>query len=235
MRAATPGRMTVLVCALALAFGPWATPGAAEEPAESESVENPGRQALVGQWTLNADLSEDPREKMQEAMQKLRQGGGGGRGGGMGGGGGRGGGMGSGGGRGGGMGGGGGRGGGMDGGGGRGGQEGRRPPAPTFFSAKELTITHIAPAVAIVEPDGLVRTLQPDGEKYQVEHGEGEVKTRWKGDRLVVETKTERAKIKEAWSVSPETGRLTVRLEFEAGGGRMPKIEVDRVYDPVER
>ena len=225
MRVAMPGGMAVLMCAAALAFGPWATPGAAEEPAEPESVENPGRQALVGQWTLNADLSEDPREKMQEAMEKLRQGGGGGRGGGMGGGGGRGG----------GMGGGGGRGGGMDGGGGRGGQEGRRPPAPTFFSAKELTITHIAPAVAIVEPDGLVRTLQPDGEKYQAEHSEGEVKTRWKGDRLVVETKTERAKIKEAWSVSPETGRLTVRLELEAGGGRMPKIEVDRVYDPVER
>jgi len=227
MRAAMPGGMTVLVCALALAFGSWATPGAAEEPAESESVENPGRQALVGQWTLNADLSEDPREKMQEAMEKLRGGGGGGRGGGMGGRGGRGGGMGGGGGRAGG-------GGGMDGGGGRGGQEGRRLPAPTFFSAKELTITHIAPAVAIVEPDGLVRTLQPDGEKYQVEHGEGEVKTRWKGDALVVETKTERGKMKETWSGSPQTGLLTVKLEIEPGGGRMPKVEVRRVYDPAE-
>jgi hypothetical protein len=105
---------------------------------------------------------------------------------------------------------------------------------PTFFSAEKLTITHIAPAVAIVEPDGLVRTLQPDGEKHQAEHGEGEVKTRWKGDRLVVETKTERGKMKETWSVSPETGQLTVALELELGGGPLPKVEVDRVYDPVE-
>ena len=43
---------------------------ASEEPTEPESVERPGRQALVGQWTLNADLSEDPREKMQEAMRE---------------------------------------------------------------------------------------------------------------------------------------------------------------------
>jgi hypothetical protein len=118
---------------------------------------------------------------------------------------------------------------------GRGGEEGRRPPMMTFFSASELTITHLEPAVAIVEPDGLVRTLQPDGEKYQAEHGEGEVETRWKGDSLFVETKTERGKVKETWSVSPQTGQLTVRLEL--GGGRMPAVEVNRVYDrvPVER
>jgi hypothetical protein len=103
-----------------------------------------------------------------------------------------------------------------------------------FFSAEELTITHISPAVAMVEPDGLVRTLQPDGENYQVEHGEGEVKTNWKGDRLAVETKTERGKMKETWSVDLETGRLVVKLEVEPGGGRMPKIEVQRVYEPVE-
>jgi hypothetical protein len=115
----------------------------------------------------------------------------------------------------------------------RGRQQGSPPPMMRFLSARELTITHISPAVAIVEPDGLVRTLQPDGETYQVEHGEGEVETRWNGDRLVVETKTGRGKTKETWSVSPETGRLTVYLEL--GGGRMPKIEVDRVYDPVER
>ena len=117
----------------------------------------------------------------------------------------------------------------------RSGGDGREPPAMmTFFSARELTITHLEPGVAIVEPDGLVRTLQPDGEKYQTEHGEGEVKTRWKGDRLVVETKTERGKMKETWSVSSETGQLTVRLALEFGGGRMPSVEVDRVYDPAE-
>jgi hypothetical protein len=216
--------MTVLVCTTAIvAFGPLAAVGGTEEPSESEKTEYPGRQALVGQWRLNPDLSEDPREKMMEAMQQRRQSGGMGRGGGMGGGGGMG--------RGGGMGGGMGRGGGT----GRGGEEGRRPQMMAFFSADELTITHLEPAVAIVEPDGLVRTLQPDGEKHQVEHGEGEVKTRWDGARLVVETKTERGKMKETWSVSPGTGQLTVRLGLEPGGGRMPAVEVDRVYDPVER
>ena len=40
--------------------------------------------------------------------------------------------------------------------------------------------------------------------------------------------------MKETWSVSPETGQLTVALELELGGGRLPKVEVDRVYDPVE-
>lgn len=219
MRATTPGWLLLLLGGAALALGPRATWGATEEPTEPETVENPGRQALVGQWKLNPDLSEDPREKIEEAMQQPRAGGGGGMsGGGMG--------------RPGGMGGGGGRGRGEGRGGGA--EEGRRPAMTTFFSARELTITHIAPAVAIVEPDGLVRTLQPDGETYQAQHGEGEVKTRWKDDRLVVETKTERGKVKETWSVFPETGRLTVHLELEIGGGRMPKVEVDRVYDRVE-
>lgn len=193
-------------CVVALAVLGLCTPaGATEDAVEAEALAHPGRQALVGQWTLNADLSEDPQEKMREAMQQRMQGGGGG--------GGR-------------------TGGGMGPGGGR---EGRRPPMMSFFSAAELTIPNLAPAVAIVEPDGLVRTLQPDGETYQVEHGEGEVKTRWKGDLLVVETKTERGKMKETWAVSPRTGLLTVKLEIEPGGGRMPKVVVNRVYDPAER
>jgi hypothetical protein len=87
--------------------------------------------------------------------------------------------------------------------------------------------------VAILEPDGLVRTLQPDGEKYQNEHGEGEVNTSWKGDTLVVETKSDRGQMTERWRVSPETGRLTVVLEIQPGGGRMPPIKVNRVYDRV--
>lgn len=212
---------TTATCAVALlAPGPWAPgAGAAEEPVAAV-VARPERHAFIGQWTLNVDLSEDPQEKMREAMEARMQqgGGGGGRGGGMG------------------------RGGGGKGGGGRGGGPGRgsngesrRPPAMAFFAATELTIPHVAPAVAIVEPDGLVRTLQPDGEKYQVEHGEGEVKTRWEGDRLVVETKNERGKMKETWAVSPQTGRLTVQLEIEPGGGRMPKVAVRRVYEPAER
>jgi hypothetical protein len=72
MRAATPGWLLLLVGGVVLAFGPWATLGSTEEPTDRETVENPGRQALVGQWKLNPDLSEDPREKMQEAMRAGR-------------------------------------------------------------------------------------------------------------------------------------------------------------------
>ena len=229
MQTRTPRSVTATACAAALvAFVPLGEARAAEDAPEGRETARTGRQTLVGQWILNPDLSEDPQEKMREAMQKqMQMQGGGGRSGGMG----RGGGMGGQG----GMGGGTGRAGGGGGGMGRGGDdERRRPPMMTFFSADDLTVTHIAPAVAIVEPDGRVRTLQPDGEKYQVEHGEGEVKTRWKGDALVVETKTERGKMKETWSVSPQTGLLTVKLEIEPGGGRMPKVEVRRVYDPAE-
>jgi hypothetical protein len=61
--AAAPRRMFILMGALALAFGPWGAAGATEEQAKSESVESPGRQALVGEWTPNADLSEDPARR----------------------------------------------------------------------------------------------------------------------------------------------------------------------------
>jgi len=204
MRIETLRILAATACGVALvAFGPRTTARASEDPPGAESAKRPARQALVGQWTLNVDLSEDPREKMREAMEKRMQGGGSGMG----------------------------RGGGT----GRGGsQEGQRPAMMTFFSARELAITHLEPAVSIVEPDGLVRTLQPDGEKYQTEHGEGEVKTRWKGDRLFVETKTERGKMKETWSVSQETGQLLVVLEIEPGGGRMPAVTVNRVYDRAD-
>ncbi len=220
MRAATPWWLLLLVGGVVLAFGPWATLGSTEEPTDRETVENPGRQALVGQWKLNPDLSEDPREKMQEAMQKRSDGGGGGMGGGglgrpggiggagmgrPGGGGGTG------------------RPGGMGGGGGRGAEEGRWPPMMSVFSAKELTITHITPAVAIVEPDGLVRTLQPDGEKYQAEHAEGEVRTRWKDARLVVETKTERGRVKETWSVSPRPVGSPCTSSWSLAGDGCPR------------
>jgi len=173
--------------------------------------------ALVGHWKLNPELSEDPREKMRQAME---QGGRGGYPGGLGGGmgrpgggawGGPGGGMGR-------------RGGGPEGDGG----EGPRPTSMAFLTATELTVTNVEPEISIVEPEGLVRNLHPDGKKYATSSG-GEVKTRWDGDRLQVETKSERGQVKETWSVSPATGRLTVELQIQRGG--MAPVSVKRVFD----
>jgi hypothetical protein len=189
---------------------------------ESKASETPvaDRAALVGHWKLNAELSEDPREKLRQAMER---GGGGGYprgpgGGGMGhpGGGGAWGGMGR-------------HGGG--GGGGGGGGDTARPTGMAFLTATELTVTNVEPEVSIVEPEGVVRNLHPDGKKYETSSG-GEVKTRWDGDRLQVETKSERGQVKEIWSVSPETRRLTVELQIQRGG--MAPVGVKRVFDPAK-
>jgi hypothetical protein len=219
--------VALLACAgcLAAAGLVLASPARAlEENASDKPVAE--KAALVGHWKLNPELSEDPREKMRQAME----GGGGGRfprgpgGGGMGrppggyGGGGDWGGAGGGMGR---------HGRGQEGEGG----EGRRPPAMAFLTATELTVTNIEPQVSIVEPEGLVRNLQTDGKKHETSSG-GEVKARWDGDRLLVETKSERGQVKETWSVSPETRRLTIELQIQGGG--MPPVSVKRVFDPAK-
>jgi hypothetical protein len=198
---------------------------AAAETAVESSAPAKGRAAFVGRWILDEDLSEDPRQKMQQAMQERRRGGGGGPGGWGGLGmpaGGRGG-----------WPGGGGRGGGRGMGRGRPGEErteSRRPPLLSFFSAKDITIANVEPSVAIVEPDGLVRTLQPDGEKHDVEHAEGKVTARWMDDALDVETTSGRGTVKETWTVAPDTGQLTVLVEI-GSRGPMSAVTVRRVFD----
>lgn len=112
-----------------------------------------------------------------------------------------------------------------------GGRGGGRPPLLAFFSAKDITIANVEPAVAIVEPDGLVRTLQPDGEPYDVEHGEGRVETRWKDDALEVETTSDRGRMKETWTVAPDTGQLTVLVELESRGLTVRRV-CDRAQTP---
>jgi hypothetical protein len=183
--------------------------GAAEDEGASRVAAERG--GLVGRWTLNADLSEDPREKMRQARPERPPGGPGGGGMNPPSGGGR------------------------DGGRppGRGAGEGPDPGAVAFLRAKELTITNIEPEVSIVEPDGLVRRLHPDGKKYKTSSG-AEVKTRWDGPRLVVETKSERGKVKETWTVSPASSgakRLTVTLEIQQPWGAA--VSVKRVFDPL--
>jgi hypothetical protein len=72
--------------------------------------------------------------------------------------------------------------------------------------ASELLITPTEHEIVILEKDGRMRTLHPDGKKYRTEGGNTEVKTRWEGAQLVVETRTETgAKATETFTVSAGT------------------------------
>jgi hypothetical protein len=194
------------------------------------------RPSLSGRWHFDAAQSEDARAKMREAMQGQRGGGGGGNWGGHGGGGG-----GFGGGYGRHRGGGGGYGGGGYGGGGRGGEGGSQGGGQQqgesmramLDAPEELNITQTDTEIAILDKDGVIRTLHPDGKKYKSESGDREIKTWWDGSRLLVETKRSDGgpKITEAYAMQGDKGPLTVTLQIET---RMAgTVSVKRVYDPV--
>ena len=216
-----------LACAASLAIGTRTRVRAADDkPADDVTA---ARQRLVGEWKLNAELSEDPREKMRQAFAGAGGGGGQGGGGRSGGGGGYGG-----------YGGGyGGHGGGRHGGGGRGGapsgqgassENGTEPARPMVFTATQLTVTNLTPTVTILGSEGEMRQLHADGESYKDESGT-EVKARWDASLLIVETKTERGSVKETWTVSADDPRrLTVLLGIQRPNGA--EVKVKRVFDP---
>lgn len=195
--------------------------------ARGDETSEPPKPALAGRWKLNPELSEDARAKMREAMETARGGGsGGGYGGGGYGGGGRGG------------GGRGGHGSGGMGGGSRGSRSGtggdpREAMREILEAPAELAITPTESEVVILEKDGRLRTLHPDGNKYKSEGGAAEVQSRWDGAKLVVETKNEKGpRITETFEAAPDPARLTVTLKLD--GSRGPTVTVKRVYDPAE-
>ena len=175
-------------------------------------------QGLAGKWTLNKEQSEDARSKMREAGERHRGGGGfgGGRGGGGYGGGGRGG---FGGGR-----------GGRRGGEGGGMPDAQRPAAlQDFFEPPEtLTIDRNGEEIAVNDGSRIV-ILHPDGRKAKTDDGQAEVTAQWRGQELVVESKTERAKITTVYMAVPDKHQLDVTSRFE---GRMGEpVTARRVYD----
>jgi hypothetical protein len=237
-----------LVLGAALVVGPSLAGAQDEKPADPTPAPTPaGTPFLAGHWKLNVQDSEDARQKMQQSM--AGRDGGSGSGGGTGGGGyghGGGGGYGGGGGggyghRGGGGGGGYGRGGGGYGGGGRSGggdasgtsQQSHDPQgvrALLFSAPQDLTVTETATEIAMLDQDGFMRTLHPDGKSHKTESGEDEVTTRWESDHLVVETKGKSGtKLTETYGLDAEKVRLTVNLRAE--GGSRPAISIRRVYD----
>jgi hypothetical protein len=220
--------------AFALGTALAAPAGLAAAASQSTSDSAAAAPSLAGKWTLNKDQSEDARAKMHDAGGSGgRSGGGGfgGRGGGMGG---RGGGM-------------GGRGGGAGGpGGGFGGRGGgdrdadggndganRGGSMRSFFDPPEtLAITQTAEEIGVDDGQRVLH-LHPDGKKIKSEGGGSETTTKWRGNELVVETKTERGrKIDSAYMVVPEKHQLYVTSTLEGRSGQ--PITVRRVYDAAE-
>lgn len=175
---------------------------------------------LTGKWRLNEAQSDDAQQKMQEMFQQ-----GGGRGGYQRSGAGR---------------------GGRGGGGGRGGrgapgggdvQQGQTGSAmrSAMRASQLLQISQTDVELQIGDETGQVRTLYTDGRKVKREAalGGGEVKTKWKEDKLVVEQKYDRGlKITETYELVDEGRQLLLKVRIE--GLRFPQpLEIRRVYDAV--
>jgi hypothetical protein len=93
-----------------------------------------------------------------------------------------------------------------------------------------MTLTHTSAEIAVLEDDGRLRTLHPDGKTYKAEGGSVEVKSRWDGALLVVESKTAEAqKVTETWSLDAASGKLRIDTAVEAPGRE--RMTVRRVYD----
>jgi hypothetical protein len=192
---------------------------APETRAGADAAERP---SLSGRWQLNAKESDDAREKMRERGGGRRgpggggmpRGPGGGRPGGAGGGG---------------RGGFGGRGGGP--GGGPGGGDPRESLGSVLEAASEITITQTETEIAVLEKDGRLRALHPDGRGYKDSAG-AEIKTRWDGDRLVVETRRDRGpKVVETFTLGQDPRRLVLGLQLDTPSG--DPVTIRRVYDPA--
>jgi hypothetical protein len=190
--------------------------------ASTAATEHPD---LSGHWRLNADQSEDAREKLREAGRE-RFGGGGRGGGGMGGG--FGGGM-----RGGGM--------GRGGGGGRGGGMGRRPEGDDadgnrvgrltdLLPRDELTISQDPSEIHVLEQGGRDWHLLPDGKKHKDSVGATETKAEWSERELIIDAKLGDRKVHRAVGLSENGKQLLVLVRLETP---MAKVKVLRVYDRV--
>jgi len=183
-------------------------PVRAGDKAADEGAAVAARQQLVGEWKLNAELSEDPFAKMRQAREEGGWGGGGGHHGGHGGGYGH-----------------------SGGGAQQGGQSGGYARS-MMLTASQVTVTNIDPEVTVLDPDGQMRRFQADDKGHKDDAG-NEVRAKWDADKLVVETKEERGTTKETWSVGGDPRRLTVLLEIKRSSGG--SVSVKRVFDPVAK
>ncbi len=185
------------------------------------------RPDFSGHWTLNAEASDDPREKMKEAMQAMKQAKGGGRG--MGGGSG-------------GQGRGGGKGGGRQGRGSSGGMGGRSEMPSGELSAliattEKLNITHEDPMLLIADENDQRQRIFTDFRGASVSASGGlqqrVVVAGWEGASLVVETTTNNgARLVQNFQINAKTGQLLISAATQLPG--MQPVSYRLVYDRLK-
>jgi polyhydroxybutyrate depolymerase len=180
--------------------------GASTSPIQQPSSGNPD---LSGRWVLNPTLSEDAREKLQEAMGGRAAGGGRAGGGAA-------------------------RLGGRAGAGQAG--EAREALRGLAVAPAALSIVQSGSDVTITDADDRSQTLRPDGRKVKETTPAGaalERVTKWSGGTLLTVV-TSRAGLKLTQQFSRGDGpslRVTVRLEHPRIGR---PVEIRRVYDPAQ-
>jgi len=188
----------------------------------------PATNSIVGGWTLNKDLSDQPQDDLASGENaRGASPGGGRRGGGFGGGG-------AGGRRRGGFGGG--------GGGGNGGYTGnpgdllrsRNAIRDILNPPSHLVIVQADTMILMTAPDGRTLRLSPDGKKVKDDTTKIERRTKWVGDKLVSEvTGLGSTKLTETYSIDSELHQLRVAAQIEGGGNQ--KRAVTHVYDADAR
>ena len=98
-----------------------------------------------------------------------------------------------------------------------------------FFEPPEtLSIARNGDEIAVNDGERIV-ILHPDGRKTKTDDGKTEMIAQWRGAELVVESRTERAKITTVYMAVPDKRQLDVTSRFE--GSRGEPITARRVYD----
>jgi hypothetical protein len=179
--------------------------------------------SLAGAWTLNKELSDQPKDagRGEGGGDHGRSHGGAGRGGGG------------------------------HGGGGRGGFGGRGGGFPSGASATNpedtarlrdamrditnppdhLLVTQTESMIVITAPDGRTTRLSPDGKKIKDDNTKIERKTKWEGEKLVVEISGLPAgKLIQNYAINPDDRRLHVTVQMEGRNGNPPRT-ITHVYD----
>jgi hypothetical protein len=112
--------------------------------------------------------------------------------------------------------------------------DGGREAMRTLFEAPTgLSITHTDKEIAVLEEGGRLRTLHPDAKTYKSEGGANEVKARWNGVQLIVETRMPGgAKLTETWECDPKAKKLTIVSRLSPP--LRETIQIRRVYDRAD-
>lgn len=198
---------------LTLLFLASAAPAAA---LDDKNKTKPAPPNISGRWRLNKSQSDDPREKMRQAMSRgdfPGRPGGGGPGGGP-------------------------PPGGFPGGPPPGGDGGGFPGGMEASEALEIVQGDGELTINETGSSEVVRTriVYTDGRKSEqsTPGGRAEIKGKWKGSKLVVEIKPERGgKLTETYELAPSGGQLYVTTKIE--NERLPQaVSIRRVYDRGE-